>query len=128
MIVALEQAQGIVAGAARILRCHRSTVESYIERYPTVRAAFESSWRTNLDGAEHVILNALRSSDLAIAVPVAKWLLVTRGKDRGYVEKIDIHVVIEKERERVRAEAEAQGLDADLAVAEFERILAESKR
>jgi hypothetical protein len=128
MIAAIEQAQGIVAGAARILHCHRDTVQNYIDRYPSVKAAFDAAWETNLDGSEHVILTALRSKDFTVSVPVAKWLLVTRGKDRGYVEKVDVHVVIGQERQRVRSEAEAKGLDADLAVAEFERMLAETKR
>jgi hypothetical protein len=128
VIDAITQADGIVAGAARLLRCHRDTVQRYIDTYPEVKAAFDAAWETNLDGSEHVLLKALRSSDLTIAVPVAKWLLTTRGKERGYVEKVDIRVSIERERERVREEAKAAGLDADLAVAEFERILAEAKR
>jgi len=75
------------------------TVQKYIDKYPTVKEAFEAEREKNLDRAEGVImgniaLGAKTLSDPNNKQPVdsgdAKWLLSRLGKHRGYADKSEI--------------------------------------
>lgn len=57
----------------------------------------------------------------------AWWLERRFPDDWGRKDRLDIRLLLDRERERVRTDAEAAGLDADLAVAEFERIIREAR-
>lgn len=42
-----------------------------------------------LDTAEEVMMNLLLSSDKKVAADIAKFILKTQGRDRGFVEKVE---------------------------------------
>lgn len=88
---------------------------------------FRAQWETAIEDACDILeaeawKRARGTSDLLLI-----FLLKAHRPDK-YRERIDIKFSIERERERVREDAAAQGLDADLAVAEFERILKDGAR
>jgi hypothetical protein len=80
VIAALRAANGIKAAAARVLGCEWRTVDNYIKRYPTVRAALDECDQIILDIAEgHLISDVRRGQWEQI-----KYYLNAKGKSRGY--------------------------------------------
>ena len=86
VIEALKRARGIKAIAAKILGCSRQTVDNYIERYATVRAAYEEQRETLVDVAEGKLIAKLDEDEWA----AIKFILMTLGKSRGYTERQEI--------------------------------------
>lgn len=103
MMDALEKTGGVQTLAAQAIGCHRDTVASYIKKHPTVRRAAESSREKNLDIAEAGLLAFLRggiegqkSSERLDAI---KFYLRTKGRGRGYGDRLDVLVEQGMERE-----------------------------
>lgn len=86
VIEALRQARGIKAVAAKLLNCHRQTIENYIKRHPTVARAYQEQRETLVDIAEGKLIKKVDADEW----PAIKFVLVTLGKTRGYVERQEV--------------------------------------
>ena len=86
MIQALKKNNGIMARAAQALGCARSTVSNYIDRYPTVKAAFDEANETNIDFVESKLMSNINSGDTTAII----FFLKTKAKHRGYVERQEV--------------------------------------
>lgn len=86
MIDAIRGSRGIKSVAARRLGCVRQTVDRYIRDYPTVREVYEEERESLVDLAEAKLLESVNNSEW----PAIKFVLVTLGKDRGYVERQEV--------------------------------------
>ncbi len=64
------------------LGCSRTTLDTYIKKYPTLRDYFEGVRLGHLDEAEDTLYQAVRNGNL----PAAMFVLKTQGRDRGWVE------------------------------------------
>ena len=86
IIEALRKTRGNTTYAAMALGCTRMTIYNYINRYATVKAVFEEEKERTLDKVE------LKLEDAAInGQPWAiKFILSTKGKDRGYSRRQEI--------------------------------------
>lgn len=83
---ALRLNNGNVSAAARVLGCCWDTVQAYCQRYPEVQAARERGLDVRLDNAEAALDAAVEAREgWAVC-----FLLKTRGKHRGYVERSEI--------------------------------------
>ncbi|MEQ8448237.1 MAG: hypothetical protein RIB97_00985 [Nitratireductor sp.] len=82
---ALEQAGGIRTIAASLLNCHRSTLHTYLTRHPTLLVFADEIEETIKDIAEAEVIKAIRAGDMQ----TARWYLELKGKDRGYVRRIE---------------------------------------
>lgn len=87
VIRAIEGSGGVKVVIARKLNVHRDTVENYLNRYPTVRQAYDQEVSSVGDDAENVIIDAIRGHDPDRALDTAKWYARMKLKDRGYAEK-----------------------------------------
>jgi hypothetical protein len=83
VIDAIKKSHGIVASAARILGIDRSTVQRYINNYPTIKAALENEREVWTDIAESQLIRAVRKGSL----PAVMFYLKTVGRNRGYIER-----------------------------------------
>ena len=83
VITAILSARGIKAVAAQRLGCSRPTLDNYIDRYPTVRAAYEEARDILLDTAESAMLTMIDNNEW----PAVRFALITLGKGRGYTER-----------------------------------------
>lgn len=83
---ALRVNHGNASAAARVLQCHPDTIRAYCSKYPEVKAARESGTEVRLDVAEAALDRAVQKGE-AWAVC---FLLKTRGKSRGYIERQEI--------------------------------------
>lgn len=83
---ALMRSGGVVAAAARALGVTRSTLHSYINKYATVRAAYEEANETNLDIAEGKLLEQVRAGD----PKQIRFYLRTKGRSRGYGDRLEM--------------------------------------
>ena len=80
---ALLETFGAVYLAADKLGCSYNTVYNYIDRHPSVRAAYEHEDGKTTDAAEVALRRAILNGE-AWAI---KYRLSTKGKGRGYTER-----------------------------------------
>lgn len=77
---ALANNGGVVAYAAKSLRCTRRAVYAYIDRHPELADVRHEARETLLDNAEHNVITAVKGGD----VRVSQWVLERLGRARGY--------------------------------------------
>ena len=93
---------GIITTIAKRVGCAWHTAKKYIEKYVTIRRVYESECESMLDLAELEALKLIKAGDGSMI----RWYLSTKGKNRGYVERVEQEqigvVVIKVEREKPR--------------------------
>ncbi len=85
VIKAIQNSRGIKSAIARQLGCSRRTVDNYIEKYVTVKEAYEEERAALVDIAELQLMKHVNAGSLAALF----FVLKTIGKDRGYVERFE---------------------------------------
>lgn len=91
IVAALEATGGIVAAAARVLRCSHPTVRNYIQRYPKIAAELEEIEERTLDVAEAALLKLISDgSNPSTQLSAAIFYLRTKGKKRGYSTSTEV--------------------------------------
>jgi len=85
VIVAIAGSWGIKTIAARKLGVARQTFDSYVKRWPSVKAALVDEAESALDMAETNVVKAL----LGGCLKTAKWYLMAKGGARGYGRPAD---------------------------------------
>ena len=88
MADAIRETAGIKTAAARRLGCHVMTIDRYIERYPTVAAAYTEARAGIVDMAESVLVRRLNAGEW----DAAKFVLTTLGRDRGWTPRADVDI------------------------------------
>jgi hypothetical protein len=88
MADAIRETAGIKTAAARRLGCHVMTIDRYIERYPTVAAAYTEARAGIVDMAESVLVRRLNAGEW----DAAKFVLTTLGRDRGWAARNDVDI------------------------------------
>ena len=83
MINAIREAEGNLSDAARILKCHRTTVHNYVNKFVTVKQAYEEENEKFIDEAQGKLRLHVKKGSL----PAIMFVLKTKGKHRGYVER-----------------------------------------
>lgn len=88
---------GVKSAIARKVGCVYNTVQKYIDKYPTVRQAYEDECARVLDLAVSVVvqninLAAKLQADTGLPVDVsdAKWFLSRKGKEQGWSERTEV--------------------------------------
>ena len=88
IIDALKETKGMVYLAAKRLGCEAQTIYNYRDRYPAVRAEMEQQDGEVDDAAEMKLYQAIIAGE-----PWAvQFRLRTKGKGRGYVERVQQEV------------------------------------
>lgn len=94
-IEALTRAKGLTTVAGDILGVIPEAVSRMIAKYPEVRAARDRAAERVLDFAENKLFDQINDGNTAATI----FFLKTRGRQRGYVEKLEtggtINVVFE---------------------------------
>jgi len=85
-IEAIPGTGGIISSIARKVGCEWETVKSYIDKYPTVKRAYDAECEAMLDLAESKLLASIKDGDTADA----KWYLTKKGKRRGYGDAVEV--------------------------------------
>lgn len=83
---AVKKSKGILSAAAQSLGCARGTVQNYISRYATVKAAYDEANETTIDFVESRLLKNIDSGDTTAMI----FYLKTKAKHRGFVERQEI--------------------------------------
>lgn len=82
----LRKTRGNQAEVARRLGVTRSAVSKCVSRHPSLQAVMAEEDAAILDDAESALYKAVLTGE-----PWAvKWLLATKGKGRGYVERQEV--------------------------------------
>lgn len=86
VINAIRQNRGILTLTAKHLGCSRTTVQRYVDEYPTVAQALKDERESLLDLAEGSLFEQVRKGNITAII----FTLKTIGKHRGYVERQEI--------------------------------------
>jgi len=89
IIDVLIEAHGLKGPAARALHCHRHTLNSYINRYPAVKQAYDDAIQDSIDLAQSRLIALVEKDDWR----AIRYMLGTLGKDRGFTERTEIQAV-----------------------------------
>lgn len=87
VIEQLTASHGNVSHAARKLGTSRKTLHAYINDHPTVAAALDDIREGEIDDAELMLYDRMRSSDALLI-----FFLKTRGNKRGYSERNQLEI------------------------------------
>ena len=85
-IKAIPNTGGIITKIAERVGCAWHTAKKYIEQYPTIQQAYQNECERVLDIAESALIKSVTEQE-AWAV---KYILSTKGKKRGYVERQEL--------------------------------------
>lgn len=114
---ALAETKGMVYLAAKRLGCSHTTVYNYIEKYATVKDAWDSANGEMGDITELKLYQAVQDGQpWAVA-----FYLKTKGKGRGYTERME--VLLEERLKQELGDALNQ-LERSLPAEEYQRVLA----
>ena len=84
-IDAIPGSAGIITTIAKRVGCAWHTAKKYIEKYATAKRAYEDECESILDLAEVQVIKQLQRGDGSML----RWYLSTKGKNRGYVERVE---------------------------------------
>ena len=90
-ISAIPKSGGIVTKIAERVGCAWNTARKYIDTHPTVKQAYDDECENILDMAESALIKSVSEQE-AWAV---KYMLSTKGKARGYVERSQVEQTVE---------------------------------
>jgi len=83
VIEAIELAKGNITQASRLLKCNRNTIYGYINRYSTVKDAYERVNEETIDYVEDKLMAQITRGNITAII----FYLKTKAKHRGYVER-----------------------------------------
>lgn len=86
LIQAIKGSGGIVSNVARKLGISWSTAEIHINKYPEAISAFKDEKEAILDMAENELFKKVKAG----SEPMIKYILSTKGKERGYTERTEV--------------------------------------
>lgn len=93
VMAAMEGGKGIKTATAMRLGCSRTTLDKYIRENPDLEAKLieeREKYKDVIESMAYTILSEEKNVAMCI------FLLKTLCKDRGYVEKIENHIVSDK--------------------------------
>lgn len=98
LIEALELSLGIVTSACRAAKLDRTTFYRYVNDDPDFAKAVGDISNVALDAVEGALFRQIQADVPASTI----FYLKTKGKDRGYVERIENKQVVDEDLERIR--------------------------
>lgn len=90
IISAIREAKGVLTVAASILDCDRSTIYKRMQNDEDIKEAHEQASEVMLDQAENALYDLIDSDKHKDHWKAVRYLLSTKGKKRGYVERQEI--------------------------------------
>lgn len=88
MLEALEKSLGVVTTACKLIGLDRSTHYDWMNKDPEYKQAVENVDNVTLDFAESSLHKQIKDGNTAATI----FLLKTKGKKRGYIEKVENQV------------------------------------
>ena len=85
VIKAIQGSGGIVSTVAKRLDVAWHTANRYINHWPETQQAFADEQETILDMAQGAVYKSIQEGN----TQDAKWLLSTKGKHRGFTERVE---------------------------------------
>jgi transposase-like protein len=90
-ITAIPGTGGIVSAIARKVGCEWETARAWIDKYPTVKRAYDAECEAMLDLAESAVLRNIKLAAQGEGDTAdAKWYLTKKGKRRNYGDAMEL--------------------------------------
>lgn len=96
VIEAIKGSKGFVSVIAQKLGCQRTYIYRLIEKYPTAKEALENEREGNKDFVEGKLMEQINAGNITGII----FYLKTQAKERGYIEKQEISLLVERELEK----------------------------
>ncbi len=96
-IEAVKDSGGFMTTIANQLGCTRSYVYQLEKKYVTFAQAIEDEHERQKDRTEHKLFEAIEDGNMTGII----FYLKTQAKDRGYIEKIDLNIQMEREFDKI---------------------------
>jgi len=109
LLLALEESLGVVTAACRAVKLDRTTFYSYVNSDPEFAKAVKSLDDVALDFAEDCLHKQIQAGVPASTI----FYLKTKGKNRGYIERIETSSSVDIQTEIAKYFAQ-QGVDEPL--------------
>lgn len=100
IVHALNETRGMIYLAADRLGCEADTIYSYAKRYASVKEAITRHRGKTTDIAELKLYQAITDGE-SWAI---QFYLRTQGRERGYVEKVDVSILVQQAVAKVAKE------------------------
>lgn len=97
MVQALEKSLGIVTAACKVVGISRQTHYNWLKEDEDYRQKVEAIPEVVLDFAENQLYKAIKNGNITATI----FFLKTRGKDRGYIERIQQEDITAKPKQLV---------------------------
>ena len=123
MVTAIKGSGGFVTEIARRLRCSRSTVYRYKEKYENIASAIFEEKEHLLDTAESALLKQITNGHITAII----FYLKTQGYKRGYGDRTKLDIdgsFITKEKREANSKADAEYVSK--VMAELDKLVAET--
>ena len=85
VLEAIKNSGSVVSVVSKRLKVSWHTADQYIKKWPETIQAMKDEEQTILDLCESTIYKSVQNGD----TQSAKWILATKGKRRGFSEKIE---------------------------------------
>jgi len=86
MLAAIKGSGGVISSIARRLDTNWHTANTYTQKWAETIHALEDERETILDMAETTVYGSIKEGN----TQDAKWLLATKGKNRGFTDRHEI--------------------------------------
>ena len=86
IIEAIRGTGGIISSIASRLDCSWNCAKKYIYQWPETEQAYEEEKEAILDLCESVLYSSIKNGD----TQSAKWVLATKGKERGFIKRREV--------------------------------------
>jgi phosphoenolpyruvate carboxylase len=88
VLTAVKGSASIMSTIAQKLNCNWMTAQTYVNKWEETKIAYSDEIEKVLDICESSLFSSVKGGD----VQSAKWILSTKGKKRGYSEKMEIDI------------------------------------
>lgn len=89
VIAAIPGTGGIISEIAKRCGVNRNTITNYAKDNPEIQAAIEQETDTFCDVAENSLLTLVREKNVSAVI----FYLKTKGRHRGYTERMEVQAV-----------------------------------
>jgi len=124
-IKAIPDSGGIISTIAKRVGCDWQTADKYIRGFKTVQTAYRQEKEAIIDMAEGTVLSNIKLAQQAQEaegtqqdISDAKWYLSKMAKSRGYGDKVEIDIKVEKELDII-----LDALEKGLSEEEYQNVL-----
>ena len=109
LLDAIAGSGAVMSTIAKRLDCSWNTAQKWCQKYAATRIALDDEGQRILDMAESKLYESIQNGN----TQDAKWLLKTKGRARGFIERSEVEHTVKEMPEFVRFDDEDDSEDSE---------------